>query len=173
MDEELQRYEAGDEFDDSGSRYKADQVDAWLSKCRKMSKLEARLRELAEQQFAMADGLKALDYSKSKVQSSPTPDAIPNAVADHMEMGQTFEEVAANAAARQAEAKSAILALDDPDEVNALLGFYVQGLTWEQLSVDMNHSYSTMMRIRKRGLVNIYDRDLIPHTERDPRHPAM
>ena len=71
-------------------QYRIEQAEAWLDKVRKSVAYAARLEESAEAQYARADGLKAMDYTRDRVKVPATSDAIPDAVAAHIEMGEKF-----------------------------------------------------------------------------------
>lgn len=162
-----------EETDDPTERSHAAQVHRWLSKYAKLVGYERRLREIVDEQLEQADALKGIDYSRDVVSTSPYPDAIPDAVARHVELSEVYGALASEAASDASAIVDAIAALADVDGRAALAGHYVQGVTWERLCVDMSVSYRTMMRIRHRALVEIYDRDLMPASERFPRQPAI
>ena len=60
-------------MDDELRRYRIEQADAWLSKVRKLVAYEKAMREAADMQYEMADGLHGMDYSRVQVAVSPTP----------------------------------------------------------------------------------------------------
>ena len=152
-------------------QYCIDQSEAWLSKVRKAVGYAARMDESAAEQYAKADNLKGIDYSAIRVQSSPSPDAIPNAVADHEELAETYRAISENARKRAAEAAMALAAMDDMTEAACLHLYYVDALeTWEHVCVRMSYSYDGMMKLRRRALLHAYD--VMPHTERDPWYHA-
>jgi hypothetical protein len=153
-------------------QYRIGQAEAWLEKVRKAVAYAARLEESAAAQYALADGLKAMDYSKVRVSTSATPDAIPNAVMNHMSMGESFQRIADDARARATEAAEAIAKLDDPTEAAALHLYYVDALeTWEHVCVRMHYTYDGMMKLRRRAVLHAYD--VMPHAEREPMPPAF
>ena len=159
MDEELQRY-------------RIEQAEAWLSKIRKLVSYEKAMREAAEVQYEMADGLRGIDYTRDQVNTSPTPDAIPNAVANHVDMGDKFKQISDDAKRRVTEAAVAIAQLDDPTEATCLHLYYVDALeTWEHVCVKMHYSYDGMMKLRRRAVLHAYE--VMPHAEREPRAPAI
>ena len=152
MDEELQRY-------------RIEQADAWLTKVRRLVAYEKALVEAARTQFEMADGLRGLDYSRIQVTTSPTPDAIPDAVIAHDEAGDSLASIAESAGERIRQAAEALAKMDDPTEAAALTLYYVACRKWEQVCVEMDYSWDGMMKLRRRALNSAYD--VMPHYEKD------
>ena len=37
----------------------------------------------------------------------------------------------------------------------AMIGYYLDMKTWEQIAVDMNYSYENIMKLRRRGLIEV------------------
>ena len=152
--------------------YRIGQAEAWLENVRKTVAYAASLEESAAAQYALADGLRGLDYSRVQVSTSPTPDAIPNAVARHVDMGDKYVEIAANARDRAAQAADALDRMDDPTEATCLRLYYVDALeTWEHVCVRMHYTYDGMMKLRRRAVLHAYD--VMPHAEREPLPPAF
>lgn len=162
-----------DETEELG--YYDGQVHRWLMKYRRLMAYRDQLRKIAKAQLAEHDGLKAVRYDIEKVLSSLSKDGVHNSAMRHMEIGEMYDKLADEASASAERISAAILAVSDLDSRQALLGHYIEGQTWEALCVQPGFecSYRTMMRRRKRGLMEIYDRDLMPLTERDPRYSAL
>jgi len=158
MDEELQRY-------------RISQAEAWLSKVRRLVAYERAMREAAEVQYEMADGLRGLDYSRDQVAVSPTPDAIPNAVIAHDEAGDSLSSIADSARERIAQAARALDKMPDPTEAAALTFYYIACRKWEAVCVKMDYTWDGMMKLRRRALLHAYD--VMPHSERDPMESAI
>lgn len=153
-------------------QYRIGQAEAWLEKVRKAVAYAARLEESAAAQYALADGLKAMDYSKARVSTSATPDAIPNAVIAHMAAGDSLADIAANARRRSLDAASALACLDDRDEGRCLRLYYVDATPkWTLVAEAMGCSYDRVMRLRRSGLLHVYD--FMPYVEREPTQPAI
>ena len=153
-------------------QYRIDQAEAWLSKVRKVVAYAARLEESAAAHYALADGLRGIDYSRDQVSTSPNADAIPNAVAAHVDMGDSFTAIAEDARRRVAEAERAIDALPDRGESTCLRLYYVDALPrWTAVADRMDGTYDMVMRLRRRALLHVYD--LMPYAEREPVQPAI
>ena len=158
MDEELQRY-------------RISQAEAWLSKVRRLVAYERAMREAAEVQYEMADGLRGLDYSRDQVAVSPTPDAIPNAVIAHDEAGDSLSSIADSARERIAQVIKALRKMEDDMEATVLTMHYIECKTWEQVRHDVGYTVDGMSKLRKRSLLHAYD--IMPHSERDPQYRAF
>ena len=153
-------------------QYCIGQAEAWLEKVRKSAAYARQLEESAAAQYALADGLKAMDYTRIRVSVSSTPDAIPNAVANHVDMGDKFKEISDDAKRRVTEAAVAIAQLDDPTESTCLHLYYVDSLNgWDDVCERMNYTYDGMMKLRRRALFHAYD--VMPYMEREPMQPAI
>ena len=152
-------------------QYCIDQSEAWLAKVRKTVGYAKRLEESANDIKMRADNLKGIDYSAVRVQSSPTADAIPNAIILADEMKGTLGELSENARKRVDNAARSLALMDDPTEAACLQLYYVDALeTWEHVCVRMHYSYDGMMKLRRRALLHAYG--VMPHIERDPTYRA-
>ena len=152
-------------------QYRIGQAEAWLSGIRKLVGYELAMRTAADVQFEMADGLRGIDYSRVQVCVSPTPDAIPNAVAAHIDAGNSLVEIADGAKRRIEQATAAIDAMDDKTEAAVLTAYYIACKTWREVGDMLGIGYDNVMRLRRRGLCDLYDH--MPCTEREPLPPAL
>lgn len=145
-----------------------DTARAWLEKCRKLVGYERTLRESARDRYDM---LRGIDYSAVNVQTSPSPDAVPNIVIANQGIAEKLDEIADDAARRIGQAADALASMDDPTEARCLHLYYIDALeTWEHVCVRMSYSYDGMMKLSRRALLHAYD--VMPHTERDPNYRA-
>lgn len=145
-----------------------DTARAWLEKCRKLVGYERTLRESARDRYDM---LRGIDYSAVNVQTSPSPDAVPNIVIANQGIAEKLDEIADDAARRIGQAADALASMDDPTEARCLHLYYIDALeTWEHVCVRMSYSYDGMMKLSRRALLHAYD--VMPHIERDPNYRA-
>lgn len=151
--------------------YRIGQAKSWLSNVRRLVVYERSMRELAEQQLEMADGLRGIDYSGVRVASSSDGNAIPRAVEAHIEAYADLDALAEDAARRVRDAAACIDLLDDPTEAAALTRYYLAGDSWERVCVDMSYSWQGMMALQRRALLHVYD--VMPAKERDPMPRAI
>lgn len=147
------------------------QAKAWLAKVRRLAAYERAMRDIAERQLEMADGLRGIDYSADRVSTASDGNAIPRAVEAHLEAMADLAAIADDAARRIAEAAAVVDAMDDPTEAAALARYYLGGDSWEQVCVDMGYTWQGMMAIQRRALLHVYP--LMPARERDPLPPAV
>lgn len=151
-----------------GEQRRIDSARAWLEKCRKTVGYERTLRESAAAHYDM---LKGIDYSAVNVQSSPSPDAVPNAVIAHEGIAEKLEAIADDAAMRIADAAAALASMEDPTEARCLHLYYIDAVdTWERVCEVMTYSYDGMMKLSRRALIHAYD--VMPHSEREPIYKA-
>ncbi len=154
-------------MDDELQRYRIDQAERWLAKVRKLVSYERAMREAAEVQYEMADGLRGIDYSRDQVDTSPTADAIPNAVIAHDEAGETMVEIADSARERVKQAAEVIARLNDVKEATCLRLYYVEAFaTWRHVRTAMSYTEDGLKSLRRRALLNVYE--IMPHDQRDP-----
>ena len=147
-------------------QYCINQVEPWLLKVRKAVDSAKRLEESAAAHYAKADNLKGIDYSAVRVQSSPTPDAIPNAVAEHIAIGDKLTAISENAKAWADEADAALAKMDSQDESMCLRLYYVHAVdSWDDVCDRMGLKYDSVMKLRRRALISAYA--VMPHSERD------
>lgn len=153
-------------------QYCIGQAEAWLEKVRRCVMYARQLDETAAAQYALADGLKALDYSRDHVSTSPTADAIPNAVIAHLSAGDSLAAIAEDAKRRSLDAVSTLACMPDRSEARCLTLYYVDALaTWVMVAESMGFNYDKVMRLRRSALYHVYD--YMPFAEREPTQPAI
>ena len=117
-----------------------------------------------------AEGVRGIDYARVNVQTSPTPDAIPNSVALLAEMKAEAEASAAEYFARKREARRL---LDEMDGTygRLLLLRYVTVLPWVRVADVLNYREDYCRAMRNDALCEFYDH--LPHAYRMPEQPAI
>lgn len=151
-----------------GEQRRIDTARAWLEKCRKTVGYERTLRESAAAHYDM---LRGIDYSAVNVQTSPSPDVVPNAVIAHEGIAEKLDAIADDAARRIADAAAALASMDDPTEARCLCLYYIDAIgTWECVSEEMGYGHDGMMALRRRALLHVYD--VMPCSEREPIYKA-
>ena len=147
-------------------------VTRWLSNVSRAVERKFDFEAQAGAMRAMADNLRGIDYSAVQVTTSPTSDAIPDAIIAAEEMGELYGNLRDNAAKRVAQAEAALAEMGNQDGARALslyyLSFDANGKrrfdTWEKVCVEMHYSYDGLMKLIRRSKLDLYD--LMPHTER-------
>ena len=151
-----------------GEQRRVDIARAWLEKCRKAVGYERTLRESAQAHYDLVRGI---DYSAVNVQSSPSADAVLNAVIAHEGIAAKLDAIADDAARRICDAAEALASMDDPTEAQCLHLYYIDALdTWERVCEAMGYTRDGMATLRNRALLHAYD--VMPHIERDPIYQA-
>lgn len=107
-----------------------------------------------------------------KVSVSPTMDTIPDGVAKLIQLQDEYETTIAEYAAIIREAHNALLNIDVVPRT-ALTQHYILLKSWEEVCVEMGYTYDGVMKLRKRGLIALYDfipgeyRAVLPKTVKD------
>ena len=158
-------------MDDEYRQYRIDQAHAYLERVRRMGEDCAGLQQQVDDARARASGLKGIDYSAVQVQSSPTPDAIPNAVAAIMASIQEYVTELAEYESERMRANDALMKMDDYTSARILRMRYLLGWKWERICTETDYTWDGMMSLRRRALCDFWE--VMPHTERDPMEPAF
>lgn len=127
----------------------------------------------------MADNLRGLDYSTAHVSTSPSPDAIPNAIIAADEMYELYGNLRDSAARYASTAEMALAAMENQGGARALSLYYLtfdangkrRYDTWEKVCVEMSYSEDGMKALVRRAKLELYD--LMPHTERPRTERAV
>lgn len=147
-------------------------VTRWLDNVSRAVERRFDFQAQSDAMMAMADNLRGMDYSRPRVSTSPTPDAIPDAIAAAEEMGELYGQLRDDAARRVAQAETALAAMENQGGARALSLYYLafddsgrrKYDTWEKVCVEMSYSYDGLMKLVRRAKLELYD--LMPHAER-------
>ena len=147
-------------------------VTRWLENVSKVAERQFDFDSQEKAMIEMADNLRGLDYSAVNVSTSPTPDAIPNAIIAADEMAGLYGSLRNSAAKRVGKAQAALAAMENQGGARALSLYYLtfdaNGRrmydTWEKVCVEMHYTYDGMMKMVRRAKLELYD--YMPHTER-------
>lgn len=155
------------EWDD----YATGQAEAYLKRVRDLHHRRASLAAQVEEARDMLDGIKAVRYDGQGGGGSNDPDgAMLPAIARLEASVKRFGAGIAEIADLFAEATDAIARLDDDVFRELLTVYYVQGETWQAVADSLGYGVDNVYKLRTRALLAFYD--VMPHGERDPRHPA-
>ena len=153
------------------ANYKIDQAHAYLERIRKMGEDCAALQAEVDDARDRAGGLKGIDYAKDMVKSSPTDDAMVNAIDRiHAAIRDYVVKLSELLDERKA-ASDALNLMDDYAEAKALRLRYICNWKWERICTEMNYTWDGMMTLRRRALNSYWD--VMPLQERDPMQPAI
>ena len=156
---------------DEYANYKIDQAHAYLERIRKMGEDCAALQAEVDDARDRAGGLKGIDYAKDRVKSSPTDDAMVDAIERiHVAIRDYVVKLSELLDVRKA-ASDALNLMDDYTEAKALRLRYICNWKWERICTEMNYTWDGMMTLRRRALNSYWD--VMPLQERDPLQPAI
>ena len=157
-------------MDEEYERYRREQASGYLSEVRDAKRhidaMNAEVDELRE----MAGGLRGIDYSKDLVKSSPSADAMPDAVARILEI---IEQRAGYIRDYAEMVEQCVQALDRLGGVEAdILRYrYVCDWRWEQIAARTHYSEQWLYELHNRALCSFYD--CMPASGRDPIQRAI
>ena len=157
-------------MDEELERYRREQASVYLSEVRDAKRhIEAMTAEVDELRD-MAAGLHGIDYSKPYVKSSPSADAIPDAVARILEL---IEQRAGFICEYARMVEQCVAALDELGGVESdILRYrYVCDFRWEQIAARTHYSEQWLYELHNRALCMFYD--FMPANGRDPLPPAV
>lgn len=155
------------------NRYKRSQARAWLDHCRKLIRAEQAAADLAAQALASAEGINAVDYSRTQVKTTPKHDAAQEAAARHMEAVERLSASAAECTAALSDAYTRIAALESPMEKIVLVSYYLSTdlPTVQDVARSTGYSVSRLYDIKDDALTHAYD--VMPHRWRDAMPSAV
>lgn len=164
-------------MDEEYRRYTVEQAKRYMQHIRSLNHTVRMLESEIDELRDLAGGLSGIDYATPQVASSPSADAVPNAV---IRIESLTAELEAELSDYIAEKERAHRALAEVDGFYAaLLTYrYCEGRPWadvtELLSVERSKPYSQKyveQELRDAALAALYP--YIPHGWRDPVHPAI
>lgn len=111
-----------------------------------------------------------IDYTKP-LAGIPYADAIPDEVAQLLEVKRQYESERESYLRIVAEASAVVMRIADPDQAEAVTRRYLMRETWTEVAAAMGVHKSTAQRRAERGLVAMYEH--LPHTWQLPHHSAL
>ena len=118
-----------------------------------------------------AEMLKAVDYSRPRVSSSSSGDAMPDAVASIEDAVDRHVQLLAEWASRLAEAEAILSEMEDQEIASILERHYLVGETLEEIAYDLNYTSRAVAYKIAEGCSEMYDK--LPPGWRIPMHPAI
>lgn len=157
-------------MDDEYRKYRIDKAHDYLERIRLMGEDCAGLKEQVDDAYSRASGVKGIDYSAIRVQTSVTDDAMVNAIDAIKERIRDYAAKLAEYEGERFDASLALDKLDDQSEARLLRLRYLLDWEWEDVRRELN--FSTV-----RGVMKMRERALLSYSYvmpgRDPIHPAM
>jgi hypothetical protein len=151
-------------------RYEREQASAYLKRVRDARRHIAAINAEVDEVRNLASGLKGIDYSRDVVTTSPTDDAMPNAVSKLLDL----------IAERVALVDSYVRMMDECDRALKEMGGlherilryrYINDAAWADVEKAIGYSGQWLHELHKRALADFYD--YMPTRERNPLPPAL
>ena len=114
------------------------------------------LEQTLEELESNLDNVKAIQYSKDKLQGGPLQDDtnIIEKIDKIIEIENIVKEKLLELKTFQANLILEILKLNNTDEKNLLQARYIMNLTWEEISKELDYSLTQIHRIHRKALEN-------------------
>lgn len=114
------------------------------------------LEQTLEELESNLDNVKAIQYSKDKLQGGPLQDDtnIIEKIDKIIEVENIIKEKLLELKTFQANLILEILKLNNTDEKNLLQARYIMNLTWEEISKELDYSLTQIHRIHRKALEN-------------------
>lgn len=117
-------------------------------------RINRKIKELEELRQRSV-GVGGFDYSKDRVMSSPSGDAMPNVVSKITSLEDQINGMIDVLVDAKEEACCMISGLDDKKEQNVLFWRYIKGKNWKQVSNEMGISRRHTHRLHGRALYHL------------------
>ena len=150
-------------------RYRISQSRRYLKEVRRLARHVAALEEDIALQRDQAAGVSGIDYTRTPVDTSPTADALPEAIIKLIEsIEECCTELAACVAA-QDEARSLLAAMGGVG-ADLLRMHYVAMRSWSYVAAKLGYAKGTVKNAAADALCEFYD--YLPAGRRDARPMA-
>ena len=157
-------------MDEEMQRMREEAAEAYLKRMRAAAARIRRMRsELAEQR-ELVSGLTGVDYTRPVVAASAYGDAVPDSVAELIEMEAAYDAELAALERERADARARLDAMGGR-EAELLRLYYVSAFPWICVAEVLNLAVSTCKNMRRDALFCFYD--YLPHADRVPEIPAI
>lgn len=150
--------------------FAAEQASRYLKRIRDAKRHIAALNAEVDEQRALASGLKGIDYSRDMVQTSPSDDAMPNAVARLMDVIAQRVELVRDYAEMLSECGESLARMNGTG-ADILRYRYLCNWPWERIAAETGYSEQWLYELHNRAMATFYD--YMPAHERDPLPRAI
>lgn len=130
-------------------------AEEYLNYIRSLTIRTQTLQSQIDQQRALLEP-SGIAYSEG-VSSSPATDTLEQGVIALNGLIAEYCTQLAEYVEQQRIAYKVLSDLPKPEHSQALIAYYVQGKTWEEVCVMMGYSWHGMMKLRRRAVVSVYD----------------
>ena len=107
---------------------------------------------LLEETETQIQGLGAIDYSGSKVQTTPQWDKLAESIDRLNSIRNECIEKAYDATIKMKRAIALINSLEDATGRDALTRYYIHGHVWERVAYEMGYTFRGIMKVKARAL---------------------
>ena len=123
----------------------------YLKQARILQKaFDAKVKVLEEKHHSLFLGVSVGD--SERVQTSPKLDGNQSAIAEFEDLRMEIAVSEVELIRKKNEIIDTVRMLSDPDQVDVLIGRWVERKKVEQIAIDMNYSYRQVQRIHKKGV---------------------
>ena len=150
---------------DEYAEWKAEQAARWLRHVRELKHDISRLEDDIEVQRSLALP-SGIDYSRTKVATSPSADAIPNAVIRLEAAIAHYTTELVGYLDEKERARDCINLLDDARHRAVLSLYYVNGHSWQTVGYKVGYSEVHCKELRSEALPLVYE--VMPREWRTP-----
>lgn len=151
-------------------RYRREQSSAYLRRIRDMRRHIAALNAEIDEQRHLASGLTGIDYSRDVVDTSPTDDRMPNAVARLLDIIAERVELVRDYTDQLDECGAALRDLNGT-YADILRYRYLCDYSWERIAAQANYSEAYLYELHNQALSAFWD--YMPASQRDPLPRAL
>ena len=156
---------------DEMQQYLIDQSKDYLGHVRKLVSRRSVWALMIEQDEALLEGIKAVDYRREKVSGSPTPPDIAE-IMDRLEYNKAQHKANMAELVEVVEDAQKRISNCEPIHARLLLLRYIDDLPWQDISERMVYSLDYCKKeLRTAALLEMYD--YLPNEWRDPIHSAI
>lgn len=129
---------------------------------------QMRIRK-ADQLFAMQ--VKGMQYTGLPASPNSYGDAVPDGVAKLDAIDAAISDASAQWESAITECMAVLMSMPTPEYSVLLERRYLNGSTWRNVALALDRSVSWCTHSEAEALIELYD--LMPHSRRLPRHPAV
>ena len=151
-------------------RYRREQSSAYLKRIRAAKRHIAALNAEVEEHRALASGLKGIDYTQAAVRTSPTADAMSDAVAKLLDVVEQRIGLIREYAGMLDACGRALSEMNDT-YADILRYRYICDYRWDRIAATLCYSEQRLYELHGQALSEFYLH--MPTNERDPLPKAL
>lgn len=142
---------------DEFQQYCISVAEEFLKRVRGLTLRQASAHDAINQQIAILDGLKAIDYSVSQISGGSSHDSRLVEVIEKIDgMVSQYRAMVDDWQTAIGHAKDILARMDDQLYASVLERYYLSGHTWRSIAASMGYSVDNIYKIRPYALVAFY-----------------